>query len=69
MLGSRSAEPETKISYLDDSSDDELAAFWAARSEENMEAVLTVLSILKVVEYSVRELSEALGAHEAADTE
>ena len=34
-----------------------------------MEAVLTVLSILKVVEYSVRELSEALGAHEAADTE
>ena len=34
-----------------------------------MEAVLTVLSILKVVEYSIRELSEALGAHEAADTE
>ena len=34
-----------------------------------MEAVLTVFPILEVVEYSIRELSEALGAHEAANTE
>ena len=33
-----------------------------------MEAVLTVFPILEVVEYSIWELSEALGTHKAADT-
>jgi len=53
---------------LDDSSNDEFAAFRAAGSEEDMEAVLTVFPILEVVEYSIWELSEALGTHKAADT-
>ena len=34
-----------------------------------MEAVLAVFPILEVVEYSIRKLSEALGAHKAANTE
>ena len=34
-----------------------------------MEAVLTVFPILEVVENSIWKLSEALGAHKAADTE
>ena len=68
--GSRSAEPDTKIlAYLDDSSDDELPTFGAAGSEENMEAMLAVFPILEVVENSIWKLSEALGAHKAADTE
>jgi len=54
---------------LDDSSDDELPTFGAAGSEENMEAMLAVFPILEVVENSIWKLSEALGAHKAANTE
>jgi len=54
---------------LDDSSDDELPTFGAAGSEEDVEAVFTIFPVLKVVENSVREPSEALSAHEAAHTE
>ena len=56
------------LGYLDHSPDDELAAFGAAGSEEDMEAMLTIFPVLEVVEDSVREPSEALGADEAANT-
>ena len=56
------------LGYLDHSPDDELATFGTAGSEEDMEAVLTIFPVLEVVEDSVREPSEALGADEAGRT-
>lgn len=47
---------------LDHSTDDELAAFIAAGREQHLEVSFAVLATLELVEDSVRERAEALGA-------
>lgn len=47
---------------LDHSTNDEFAAFIAARREEHLEVSLAVLATLELVEDSVGERPEALGA-------
>lgn len=47
---------------LNDAADDEFAAFSAARGEEYVEIVFAVLTALELVEHTVAELLETLGA-------
>jgi len=51
---------------LDDPSDDELPALGAAGSVEDVEAMFAIFPVLKLVEHSIWELSEALGTDKAA---
>lgn len=50
---------------LDDTSNDELAAFSAAWREENVKIVFAIFSAFEFVEDAVRKWTEALGTHEA----
>ena len=52
--------------HLDDPSDDELPALGAAGSVEDVEAMFAIFPVLKLVEHSIWELSEALGTDKAA---
>ncbi len=47
---------------LDHPPDDELAALGTARGKEDVEAVLAVLALLKLIKDAIRERAEALGA-------
>lgn len=54
---------------LDHSTHNELAAFVAARSEEHLEVPFAVLATFELVEDSVWERTEALGATERGSGE
>jgi len=60
-------QPDANLTnYLDDPSDDEVAALGAARGEEDMEVMFTVFPPFELIEHTFGERSEALGTHEAA---
>jgi len=46
---------------LDDAANDELSALGATRRIENVETMLAILAVFKLIENSIRKSSEALG--------